>query len=417
MTGTTDERIARDGANAQGRAVGRCPVIHTDYRVERPAFETWQLLNEDREEAPAAWNDSTSAGFWVVNRYDDVREALGMHEVFTNDVTSAFITEQAAPLLPQNLNQPEHADLRRVLNPYFSPAAVKRLSGFARERARELVDQLEGAKRIDITEGFAMQYPTDLFLALMGLPVEDGEWLLPLVEDMFLGFFNDDDESVRKAVAATTAIDEYFEKAVDDRVTNPRDPAEDLISRLLVSKIRDQEISRRDIVVICTTLMAAGLDTTRSALGYVFHHLAGDEELRHHLTAHPEDWPRAIEESIRLYSLLIQDGRKVGEDITWRGMEMKKGDMVWLGLAAANRDPRKFPDPDRFDMDRENLSHHMGFGIGHHRCIGMHLARAEMVIALEEWHARIPDYRIAPGQELRERGGQLRLQSLVLEWD
>lgn len=412
------DRISSGPENAQARQdLAGCPVIHTDYTVDRPAFETWRLLNEDREAAAGAWNDSTPAGFWVANRYDDVKEALGMHEVFTNDVTSAFITEQAAPLLPQNLNQPAHTDLRRVLNPFFSPAAVKRLSPLARERARALVSEVRPRGRIDMAEGFAMLYPTELFLALVGLPVSDGDWLLPLVEDMFLGFFKSDEDSVTRAVAATDRINEYFEAALADRIEHPRDPETDLISRLLVSTIRDQPISHRDIVVVCTTLMAAGLDTTRSALGYLFHHLAQDGELRAELVADPQLWPKAIEESVRLYSLLIQDGRKVGEDITWNGMDLKKGDMLWLGLAAANRDPRKFENPDVFDMHRENLSHHMGFGIGFHRCIGMHLARAELVIALEEWHAQIPDYRLTPGQELTERGGQLRLQSLLLEWD
>lgn len=417
MTELTARRIDPEGENAQERALGRCPVIHSDYRIDRPAFETWELLNEDREAAPAAWNDSTDAGFWTLNRYEDVKEALGMHEVFTNDVTSAFITEQAAPLLPQNLNQPEHSDLRRVLNPFFSPAAVKRLEPLARERARALVSEVAPDKRIDMAAGFAMLYPTELFLALMGLPIEDGEWMLPLVEDMFLGFFNSDQDSVTKAVAATTSINEYFEKALADRLEAPRDPAEDLISRLVISDIHGEPISHSDIVVICTTLMAAGLDTTRSALGYLFHHLAEHPEVRAELLAEPALWPKAIEESVRLYSLIIQDGRKAGADIDYQGMEIKQGDMIWLGLAAANRDPRKFENPDEFDMRRANLSHHMGFGIGYHRCIGMHLARAELVIALEEWHAQIPEYRIVPGQTLTERGGQLRLQSLLLEWD
>jgi cytochrome P450 len=96
---------------------------------------------------------------------------------------------------------------------------------------------------------------------------------------------------------------------------------------------------------------------------------------------------------------------------------MKKGEMVWLGLTQANRDPLKFPNPDQFDMERPNLNHHLGFGAGVHRCIGMHLARAELVIALKTWHDTIPDYRVTPGIDLRERGGQLRLQYLPLEWD
>ncbi len=163
-------------------------------------------------------------------------------------------------------------------------------------------------------------------------------------------------------------------------------------------------------------MIAAGLDTTRSVLGFAFHHLATHPEDRRQLVEEPELWPRAVEEMIRLYSLVFQDGREVTRDLDFHGVKMKKGDLIWIGLAAANRDPRKFENPDEFDMFRADLNHHVGFGAGIHRCLGMHLARAELVIALEEWHARIPDYRIAEGADLRERGGQLRLQSLPLEW-
>jgi cytochrome P450 len=247
--------------------------------------------------------------------------------------------------------------------------------------------------------------------------VEDGEMFLPWVEDMFLGFFNEDDESVRRSVAATTKISAYFDRAVSEREANLLDPEFDLVSRLLTAEIDGAKIPREDILTICTTLMAAGLDTTRSVLGFMFHHLASHPEDRQALLDDPALWPRAIEESIRLYTLIIQDGRKASRDMEWQGMPVKKGDMLWIGLAAANRDPRKFEDPDTFDMHRPNVNHHLGFGAGHHRCIGMHLARAELVIALEEWHKRIPHYRIADNDGLMERGGQLRLQSLPLEWD
>jgi cytochrome P450 len=403
--------------NAQGKPVGRCPVFHTDYRNDRPAFETWALLNEEREAAEGAWNDSTNDGFWVVNRFDDVKEALSMHEEFNNDSTSAFISNPRGKLLPQNLNQPEHAKLRKVLNPFFSPAAVKRISPLARERAIALVEEIAPKGGLDMASEFAMIYPTELFLALLGLPVEDGQLLLPWVEDMFLGFFNEDEESVALATAAVRRINAYFAEAVEQRQAELRDPETDLVSRLLTAEIDGEPIPRRDVITICTTLMAAGLDTTRSVLGYVFHHLANDDELRRRVVEDPDLWPRAIEESVRLYTLIIQDGRKVSRDMEWKGMDMKAGDMLWIGLAGANRDPRKFEDPDTFDMDRPNVNQHIGFGAGHHRCIGMHLARAELVIALEEWHKRIPDYRVATDEQLMERGGQVRLQSLPLAWD
>jgi len=123
-----------------------------------------------------------------------------------------------------------------------------------------------------------------------------------------------------------------------------------------------------------------------------------------------------IDEFLRLYSLLIQDGRYVAQDVEFHGCPMKKGDMVSLGIISANRDPRKFERPDEFVIDR-GPNPHIAFGLGPHRCLGMHLARRELIIAFEEWHARIPKYRLAEGVDLIERGGQLSLQSLPLTWD
>lgn len=402
---------------SQDRDTGRCPVSHTDYRIERPAFGNYTLLNAEREAARFHWNDSTDHGFWMLTRYDDVVEALQMPEVFTNDQINAFFDDLSIELMPQSLNQPRHTKLRKVLNPYFSPAAVKRLDDLSRARARALIAELEPGKATDLVSDFAILYPTEVFLALFGLPIEDGEMLLPWVEAVFGGFFAAGDATADEAAQAATSLDDYFTRAIDQRQATPLDPSTDLISRLLEATIDGEPIPDKDILTICTSNLLAGLDTTRSALGYIFHHLATHPADRDRVLEDGSLWPRFIEECIRLYSLIIEDGRQAVVDIEHHGLPIKKRDMVWLGIASANRDPRKFPDPDSFDMDRDNLNHHVGFGAGPHRCIGMHLARRELVIALEEWHALIPSYRLSAGLELRERGGQLRLQNLPLEWD
>jgi cytochrome P450 len=186
---------------------------------------------------------------------------------------------------------------------------------------------------------------------------------------------------------------------------------------MLVSDLDGTPISREDIITICLTLMTAGLDTTRSALGYIFHHLSRDPDLRHRLTADPSLWPIAVEELIRLYPLVFQEGRLVKQDIVFHGLPMKKGDILWLGLASANHDPKKFADPRAFDIERDHINHHLAFGAGPHRCLGMHLARHELVIALTEWHKRIPDYEIATEEQLYERGAQLSINKLPLRWE
>jgi len=396
---------------------GGCPVVHTDYRPDRTAFTTYPVLNAERELAPAVWNDSTEHGFLMVGRYDDVTALLKEHDTLVNDNVNAFDPNMETPLLPNSLNPPEHTQLRKVLNPFFSPTAVKRLEPLARERATALVAELAPHGKVDLVSEFAIIYPTELFLALLGLPTEDGKLFLPWVEAIFGGFFACTPEELKASADAAEQIMAYFAEAVDERQNAMRDPETDLVSRLLVATIDGEPLSRQDVLTVCMTLMVAGLDTTRSALGYIFHHLATHEADRQRMVTEPELWPKFIEEAVRLYSLVIQDGRQVKVDREVLGCPMKAGEMVWLGLAQANRDPRKFPNPDEFDMDRPNLNHHLGFGAGVHRCIGMHLARAELVIALEAWHEVIPDYRVVDGAELIERGGQLRLNNLPLEWD
>ena len=167
-------------------------------------------------------------------------------------------------------------------------------------------------------------------------------------------------------------------------------------------------------MTICLSLMSAGLETTRSALGYIFHHLATHPEDRRRLTADPSLTPKAVEEFIRLYPIVFQGGRLVKEDIEFHGCPMQKGDVLWIGFGSSNTDPRKFEDPDEFKFDRPNVGNHLGFGVGPHRCLGMHLARHELIIAIDEWHKRIPDYELADSDELLERGGMRLLNGLPL---
>jgi cytochrome P450 len=389
------------------------PVVHTDYRVDRPAFEHYALLDGDREAAPFLRAEFTPVPFWMVTRYEHVLEALQRPEVFGNEVVNAMDPRMDIELLPQVLNPPEHTKLRRVLNRWFAPAAVRRLEPLVLSRCIELIEDVQPRGECDLVAEFAIRFPTDMFLATLGLPVQDGAQFLVWVEKIFAGFFGHDPQGAQRAQAE---MHQYFNAAADDRVSHPRDPETDFMTRMVNAEIDGEQISRSDLIVICTTLMAAGLDTTRSALGYIFYYLATHSEERHRIIADPSLTPRAVEEFIRVYPLVFQDGRLVKQDIDFHGCPMKKGDIAWLGLASANRDPRTFENPGEFVLGRPNANHHLGFGAGPHRCLGMHLARHELVIAINEWHKRIPDYEIASTQPLTERGGQLSLTTLPLRW-
>jgi len=397
--------------------LGGCPVNHADYRLDAAAGEHFLLIDADREAARVWWNDSTEHGFWMLNRYDDVLEACQTPETFSNAQINAFDpTLPPRVILPNQLDQPEHVKLRKILNPFFSPAAVQRILPKAQERATALVLQTKPAGNCEFVTDFAIQYPTELFLELMGLPIEDGADFIAWNEAIFRGFFDTSDEARRENDAALASILAYFEQRVQERSQDLRDPELDIISRLLRAEIDGVPIPRGEVLTICFTLNLAGLDTTRSGLGYIHHFLATHPDVRAQLVAEPDQWPKAIEEFIRMSGLIIASGRVVTRDVEFHGAPMKAGDAVWMGFAGAGRDPRKFDHPSDFDMDRPNLNQHFGFGAGPHRCIGMHLARAEMAIALRTWHEHIPDYWVDTDDPIMERGGQLSLKRLPLAW-
>jgi cytochrome P450 len=390
------------------------PITTTDYRLDRPVHQTHALLDADREAGAVLRADFTGSPFWVITRYDEVLEALQLPEIFGNEVINPMDPHMSIELLPNKLNPPEHTKMRKLLNRWFTPAAVKRLEPVLRQRCAELVAELVPHGECDLVSEFAIRVPTEMFLATLGLPVSDGRQFVIWVEKVFDGFFGID---VAGAAQAGAAIQAYFDASIEERVRTPRDATSDFLTRMVEAKIDGAPLRRPDLLVICLTLMAAGLDTTRSMLGYVFHHLAQHPDLRSQIVTDPARTPAAIEELLRLYPLVIMSGRLVKQDIDFHGVAMKAGDVVWLGLGSANRDPRKYENPTEFVLDRAHVRSQLAFAAGPHICLGMHLARHQLVLAVDEWHRQIPDYRIESPQALMERGGGvLSLRSLPLRW-
>ena len=155
------------------------------------------------------------------------------------------------------------------------------------------------------------------------------------------------------------------------------------------------------------------METTRGQLGWLMYHMAKVPEDRRRVLADPSLLPLAIEEVIRYYTVIWGIGRKVGRDITWHGVDLKQGDMVYAMNETVNRDPRRFENPDSFVLSRKVVPN-FSFGHGPHSCIGIHVAHAQLRIAFEEFHRLIPDYQIAEGASLTERGSEITIQSLPL---
>jgi cytochrome P450 len=218
---------------------------------------------------------------------------------------------------------------------------------------------------------------------------------------------------------ALDGIRDYWVRALAERKDDAVPREGDLASFLMHATFDDRPLTDAEILDMLTVLVLAGLDTTRAELGYMFRHLASNPAHRRALIENPDLIPSAVDEVLRYYTIIFGDGRKVTRDIEFHGVQLKQGDMVYGLVSAANRDPRAYEQAGEFLPDRKR-NNHMGFASGPHRCLGQHLARREMQIAVEEWLKVIPDFRIAADEgALLERGGgaMMTLMDLPLEWD
>jgi cytochrome P450 len=391
-----------------GRHPSGCPVINLDTVVDRPVGEWAADLNRLREQSPIHWNQHGE--YFVLTRAQHVRDVFQNPEVFTNDSITPGDPEPSYKWIPSNINPPQHVRYRQILNHAFGPASVRRVETKAREYCRMAIDEVYDNGECDVIASVAGVFPTRVFLELVDLPWQDAPIFVEWTETIFNGFFMGE-----AADRAFGEMRQYFVDLIADRRRSPRDPASDFASHLLGSTVDDEPLSDDDVLNIFNQLVLAGLDTVKSALSYSLLHLATHEDDRRRITAQPDLIPSAIEEFLRAFPL-VMEGRKLSQDIEFHGCPMKKGEMVMLALPAVMHDPDYFDRPDEIIIDRER-NNHMSFGAGPHRCLGSHLARMEMIVGLEEWHRRIPEYTL--GCDIRdviERGGQLSLRSLPLKW-
>jgi cytochrome P450 len=398
------------------RGVAGCPVMNRDFSRPLEVGCHWQLAQELRETSPVFYNVH-GEGYWVFTRHEAVRELYKTPEIFSSEAIMPWEPEPIYRFVPTQIDPPNHIKYRRIVNPWFSPRAVDRAEPGIRRICRRLVAQTAPSGRCDFVNEFALRLPTEAFLDFIGIDPSEAELFVPWVEDFFSGQGGDPAgrEPMEKALAGIRA---YWAAALDERRHDPAPRDGDLASHILNSTFDERPLTDVEMVDMLTVLVLAGLDTTRGELGYMFRHLALHPHDRQRLREEPEIIPYAVEETLRYYTIIFGDGRKVTRDVEFHGASLKKGDMVYGLVSAANRDPSAYERADEFVLDRKR-NNHMGFANGPHRCLGMHLARCEMKVAVEEWLHVIPDFRIATDDVLLERGGgsMMALLSLPLEWD
>ena len=389
------------------------PVVEVDLTQKiAPALEHWREIDELRERYGNYWN-SFAQGYWVISRYDDVREAFQDPETFSNHSIVAVDPDPAYRFLPSLTDPPEHMKYRRFMNRWFAPAAVERFQPQLDGIAAATIDEVVDLGRCDFLETFGDWYPVRAFVAMMGLPGDSAGLFVDCVRKIS-GAISEVD-GTEQMLEGMNGITDYFRQALVDRRAHPLDPEVDFVAHLMRSGIDDRLLDDDEILDLCMTLTLGSLDTTKSQLGWCFYHLATQDEDRRRLVAEPGLVPNAVEEFLRAFPI-VSMARKATRDVDFHGCPIHKGDMVLLSIQAATRDPEVFPEPDRVIIDREP-NRHIAFGASEHRCLGSHLARAELRTAIDEWLRRIPEFRLDTTEPLMAHGGQVSLLSLPLVWN
>jgi cytochrome P450 len=367
----------------------------------------WDRL---REQSRAFHSDAHPWNLWYLTRFDDVASAFRDVQRFSSRQTNYNI-DDTHRWIPAQVDPPEHTPYRTAINPRFAPGAVAEMEPAVRSRCVELIEQLAADGACDVVTQFARRFPTSVFMEMLGLPLVESDTFLGWASDLLHTSGSSPEASQKRGDAART-IYRYLRSMIADRRREPRD---DIISSILDVQVGGRPITDDELREIAMLLYIAGMDTVAGLISYAFQHLADHPEDRAFLRDDPGRVPVAVEEFLRYFSV-ASPARVVREDTDFAGCPMKAGDRIVLATWPANRDPRQFTDAERFVIDRQ-MNRHCAFGLGIHRCVGSHLARLELRVAIEEWLQRIPDFSVAPGAVITQHvAGAAGLDTLPLVW-
>jgi len=379
------------------------PTLHED------PYPVYRRL---RDEHPVFHNAELS--FWALSRYDDVKTALVDPETYCSAQGVAVGLGElkgagplAVPMLIM-MDGPRHTRMRAIVSRAFTPRRIANLERRIREIASELLDAFEGQGEVDLVSGFSAPLPTTVIAELLGVPVSDHAWF----KQKSVEVTQFDPAKVRTLVdkeskarfGPALELGAYLAERLAERREAPRD---DLLSALLAAEIDGEKLTEVETIGFAFLLLVAGNETTTNLITNGAINLDRHPDQRRRLVDDPSLVATAVEECLRFDSPVQGLARTLTRDVTLHGTSIPKGDQVLLLFASANRDERRIPDPERFDVTRDP-NPHLAFGFGAHYCLGANLARLEARVAFEELLARFPDYRMIGAHVERLKSGPIR---------
>jgi cytochrome P450 len=336
----------------------------------------------------------------MVTRKAEADEIFRHPEIFSSN-SDAVDLKNLRPLIPLQIDPPDHKKYRKLLDPIFAPRQMALIEESVARTVNDLIDGFIDRGEVDFASEFAVPFPSRVFLDLLGLSFDELPRFLAMKDGIIrphlvVGAEFGSEVALDHQQLTADSIYEYFNEILDRRELQRED---DLLSRFLDAEVDGNKLTREDILDICFLFLIAGLDTVTATLDCIFAYLVQHPDQRQRIVDDEAVIPAAIEELLRWETPVQIVARVAMEDTEVAGCPVHQGDNVMVLIGSVNTDDGDLPDADDVRFDRD-INKHSAFGAGVHRCLGSHLARQELRVALREWHRRIPEYSVSEGHTL-----------------
>jgi cytochrome P450 len=344
---------------------------------------------------------------WVIARHALLQEAFVDWPHFSSeggmDLTQSLGVNWN--LNPVNIDPPMHTVYRKMLTPFFTPKAVSHMEAAVRETCDRLIAKFEDRGSCDFVREFSIPFPTYIFLALMGMPIEMAPQFFAWEQCLLRG------ETMDERLVAGREVLAYLEGHLERQRVKPATP---LMEGIMQARIDGRPLNDGEVLGMFYTFYVGGLDTVYATLSWAMRYIATRPDFQRFLREHLDQLPRAVDELLRLFSV-VSTQRRVTKDLTFHGVEMRENDLVVMPIFIACRDPQAYPNPHEVDLERKTPM--LAFASGPHLCLGMHLARREIRIAIETFLTRFGDIRMPAGESYAFHAGPtFNVDRLPLAW-
>lgn len=380
--------------------------------IEEGFHEAWKRV-QTPDTPPLVWTPLTG-GHWVATRGVVIDEVYRNPDRFSSRVI--WVPREAGEayeMVPTKMDPPEHTPYRKAIDKGLNLSQIRKIEADVRAVAINLIEGFAGKGECDFARDFAGIFPVKVFLTLAGLPMEDAPMLNALAKEMTRPSGNTPEEQGQSLEIANKGFFDYVAPIIAQRRGKE---GTDLITLMVNSDINGEPMPEDKMLGLVSLLLLGGLDTVVNLLSFMMIYLARHPETVAELRSDPMKLQRGVEEMFRRFAV-VSDARYVVSDMDFHGTRLKAGDLILLPTALHGLDDSQHDDPMTVDLARRNVAAHSTFAQGPHRCAGMHLARMEVIVTLQEWLARIPEFAMVDGATPTYHAGIVAaVENIPLVW-